>query len=273
MIQRILMHVLCVSATSLAHALVGTRVLHRAVSRHAARRLVPIPRHAEAHQLLGRGRLARVGSVGVGDAPPELLAVVDRRAEDLGGLQLGVGARVEGGRKWKEAHVRPCEGQRRRALLARRTQAPVGAPLLEVHLARLLPEGGHPLVAAVRHHARLHLPPTQVPRRVVRLPRRVEDAAALEGGGEVVVVQQGEELRDGGRADECVSVEEDRLRKRRLVVRAQLLDARVVVDRLAAAHRECGDVVHAQPRAEPNGGNAAVAQHSYRPARRRQRAD
>ena len=36
-----------------------------------------------------------------------------------------------------------------------------------------------------------------------------------------------------------------RLRKRRLVVRAQLLDARVVVDRLAAAHRECGDVVHA----------------------------
>lgn len=51
--------------------------------------------------------------------------------------------------------------------------------------------------------------PTQVSRRVVRLPRRVEDAAALEGGGEVVVVQQGEELRDGGRADECVSVEED----------------------------------------------------------------
>ena len=44
--------------------------------------------------------------------------MVDRRAEDLGGLQLGVGARVEGGRKWKEAHVRPCEGQRRRALLA-----------------------------------------------------------------------------------------------------------------------------------------------------------
>ena len=72
------MHVLCVSATSLAHALVGTRVLHRAVSRHAARRLVPIPRHAEAHQLLGRGRLARVGSVGVGDAPPELLAYVMR---------------------------------------------------------------------------------------------------------------------------------------------------------------------------------------------------
>jgi len=66
------------SATSLAHALVCTRVLHRAVSRHAARRLVPIPRHAEANQLLGRGRLARVGSVGVGDAPPELLAYVMR---------------------------------------------------------------------------------------------------------------------------------------------------------------------------------------------------
>ena len=30
------------------------------------------------HQLLGRGRLARVGSVGVGDAPPELLAYVMR---------------------------------------------------------------------------------------------------------------------------------------------------------------------------------------------------
>jgi len=88
-------------------------------------------------------------------------------------------------------------------------------------------------------------PPTKVARRVVWLSRRVEDAAALEGGGKVVRAQKAEELRDGGRADECVSVEEDRLRKRRLVVRAQLLDARVVVDRLAAAHRECGDVVHA----------------------------